>query len=70
MNSSPIDVWLKFDDDSDELATYEANSFMTDTGYEIQWYHNDVGQVTHVEFETLADAYDWYAANGFENFTA
>ena len=70
MNSTPIDVWLKFDNDSDELATYEATTFMTDTGYEIQWYHNDVGLVTSEQFDTLADAYDWYEANGYENYTA
>lgn len=74
--TDPIDVWLKWDaeqivrGDDDPLATYEANTFMTETGYEIQWYHNDVGLVTHIEFDTLADAYDWYERNGFQDFTA
>lgn len=75
-NRTPIDVWLKFydpatDENGEEyLAEYEANTFMTDTGYVIEWYHNDVGQVIEIEFDTLADAYDWYEANGYQDFTA
>lgn len=57
MTSAPIDVWLKFEEDTDEMAAYEANTFMTDTGYGIQWYHNDVGLVMSEYFDTLADAY-------------
>lgn len=75
MTTAPIDVWLKWDNsqidpaDDDPLATYEANTFMTDTGYQVEWYRNDVGLVTSEYFDTLADAYDWYETNGFEDFT-
>lgn len=75
MRNDPIDIWLRFYDPGfdengeDYGAEYEANTFMTDTGYVIHWYHNDVGLVTEVEFDTLADAYDWYEANGYECFT-
>lgn len=80
-NNAPegyIDVWLKFDtnpgdpdwDEDDDLATHEANTRMTDTGYAIDWYLNSVGLVTTVEFDTLTDAYDWYEANGYQDFTA
>ena len=61
-NNAPenyIDVWLQFEGEDDE-ARAEANTRMTQTGYAIDWYLNSVGQVTTVEFDTLADAYDWY----------
>lgn len=69
----PIDVWLKFDDDTDDEATYEANTFATldsgETRYAIRYYHSDVGQITEVRFATLAEAYAWYEAHGFQDFT-
>lgn len=67
---APIDVWLKFDTDEDEECTHEANTYMTDTGYRIDWYLNSVGLVTSVEFDTLADAYDWYEREGFQDFSS
>lgn len=71
VTSSSLDVWLRFNDNYDtELAEYEANTFMTVTGYLIEYYHNDVGQVSSVEFDTLADAYAWYEENGFEDFSS
>ena len=63
-----LDVWLQFDGDDDE-ARAEANTRLTDTGYAIDWYLNDVGLVTTVEFDTLADAYDWYERENFQDFT-
>lgn len=69
MNVSPIDVWLRFDSDADETPSYEANTFLTDTGYVIEWYHVDIGVVSSVEFGTLADAYDWYESNGYSDFS-
>ena len=35
----------------------------------VKWYHRAVGLVTTVDFDTLADAYDWYEANGYQDFT-
>lgn len=74
--SGPIDVWLKFetlyDDatgDDYEEASHEANTYLTETGYAVKWYHSAVGLVTTVDFDTLADAYDWYEANGYQDFT-
>ena len=72
----PLDVWLRFYDPAEDengeeyLAEYEANTFMTETGYVIEWYHNDIGMVTEVEFDTLSDAYDWYEDNGYQYFTS
>ena len=64
-----LDVWLQFDGDDDDEARAEANTRLTDTGYAIDWYLNDVGLVTTVEFDTLADAYDWYERENFQDFT-
>lgn len=75
--SSPIDVWLKFDaqmtadfDPDDDIATHEANTFQNSDGsYRIEWYLNSVGLVKTVEFDTLADAYDWYEREDFQDFS-
>lgn len=69
----PLDVWLKFDDPDDledAWASHEANTYETSWGYEIRWYHNDVGLVTRVPFATLEEAHKWYADNGFHDFTS
>ena len=73
-----LDVWLRFEtsyDDAtgepyeDEEASHEANTYRDEDGYRIEWYHSAVGLVTRVDFDTLADAYDWYEANGYQDFT-
>ena len=69
-DDQPIDVWLKFDEPNDEEPTYEANTFLTETGFQIQWYHVDIGIVAAVEFDTLSDVYDWYASHGYTDFTS
>lgn len=68
-DEEPIDVWLRILGD-DEEAEAEANTYLTDTGYRVAWYLNSVGLVTNVEFDTLADAYDWLEVAGFANFTS
>lgn len=62
------EVWLAFESEDDEEATYEANTTLTETGYKIEWSHTAVGLVTTIEFDTLADAYDWYEEHGFEYY--
>ena len=69
----PIDVWLKFDtlpDCDDEMASHEANTFRTDTGYRVDWYLNAVGLVKSVHFDTLQAAHDWYYREGFQDFSS
>ena len=72
----PLDVWLKFyepatdDDGEDYLAEYEANTYRSGNGYVIEWYHNDVGQVHSVFFDTLKLAHEWYATNGYEDYSS
>ena len=72
-----LDVWLQitsmeYDDEPGELydeVTAEANTYRDDDSYRIEWYHSAVGLVTREYFDTLADAYDWYEANGYQDFT-
>ena len=64
------DVWLKFDQADDEEPAMEANTFKNEDGYEIQWYHVDVGLVHRVPATSLNDVLAWYVQNGFTDFTA
>ncbi len=64
-----IDVWLRFDHPDDEESSAEANTYLTETGYRVEWYLTAVGLVKGVEFDTLADAYDWLEREGFTNYT-
>lgn len=75
----PIDTWLRLHDDEERSdfdplpdGTYpaEANTYLTDTGYRVDWYLTAVGLVKSREFDTLADAYDWLESEGFANYTA
>jgi len=64
----PIDVWLRIADGEEE-AEAEANTYLTENGYRVEWYLNSVGLVKSVEFDTLAEAYDWLQREGFRNFS-
>lgn len=64
-----LDVWLRFDDPDEELATYEANTYRTERGYRVEWYHNAVGQVSSREFKTYAQACRWLVEHGYEDYT-
>ena len=71
LEDTPLDVWLKHNPDYDEeMAELEANTYKTDGGYVIKWYHNDVGLVTNVDCDTLADAHEWYKQEGFQDFSS
>ena len=77
MAAKPLDVWLKFyepatdDDGEDYLAEYEANTFAcSDGSFCVEWYHNDVGLVRSVFFDTLELAHEWYATNGYEDYSS
>ena len=74
--NGPLDVWLRFETCYDDAtgepyddASHEANTYLTETGYAVKWYNNAVGLVTTIDFDTLTDAYDWYEANGYQDFT-
>jgi hypothetical protein len=69
MNTPPIDTWLRIPDASEESEA-EANTYMTETGYRVEWYLTAVGLVKAVDFDTLADAYDWLERESFANYTA
>ncbi|UDL15820.1 hypothetical protein QEH42_gp138 [Microbacterium phage Pumpernickel] len=66
----PIDVWLKFDSPEDEEASHEANTFRTTDGYRVDWYHNDVGQVTSQFFEDYEKAQVWLSEAGYSDFSS
>lgn len=66
----PLDVWLRFPTPDAEEPTYEANTFLVDGKYVVEWYHVDVGLVTRVEFDSISDAYAWYAERGYEDYSA
>lgn len=71
--AQPLDVWFKFTEDYDpemEHPEYEANTYKDDSGYRIEWYHNDVGLVTNVYFDTLAEAHAWYAEQGYDDYSS
>ncbi len=70
MTKKQLDVWMKFDTDTDEIPTYEANTFQEGSAMWIEWYHNDVGQVTAVPVSNYEEAESWYARNGFQDFSA
>lgn len=65
-----LDVWLLIEEGEEEEATCEANTYLTEYGYAVEWYLNSVGLVTTVHFDTLAEAHNWYETNGYEDYTA
>lgn len=67
--SEPLDVWFRFESDDDDDPTYEANTYRKGDGYVIEWCHNDVGQVTRVELDTIEEVNDWYEKNGYSDYT-
>ena len=67
--NDPLDVWLRFADESDETPEYEANTFRRHDGdYVIEWYHTDVGEVTAETFGTYEEVESWYEENGYQAF--
>lgn len=71
------EVWLRdsnedsdFEPGEDGYCNAEANVYMSDTGYRVEWYLTAVGLVKSVEFDTLTDAYDWLESEGFANYTS
>lgn len=70
MSNNPLDVWFKFDSDADEDPSHEANTYMTDMGFVVEWSNTSVGQVTRVEFATLVDAHNWLEDSGYVDYTS
>ena len=68
--NKPLDVWLKFDSDEDDEPTYEANTYPTESGFRIDWYHEGVAQVMSVDFDTIEDVHAWYEAQGYSDFSS
>ncbi len=68
-DTEPLDVWLRFDDES-EYAEAEANTFPDEDGFRVEWYINTVGQVTSRFFTTREGATAWLEAEGFEDYSS
>ena len=79
--TTPLDVWLKFDhvlDDCDACdviddgpARHEANTYFNEDGtYRVEWYLNAVGLVSTETFPTYEKAVEWYAREGFQDFSS
>lgn len=69
IEAEAIDVWLRIPDGEEE-AEAEANTYLTDAGYRVEWSLTAVGLVKSVEFSTLPDAYDWLRREGFDDYTS
>lgn len=65
-----LDVWLKFSEENDEESEYEANTFKTEDGYRVDWYHTAVGQIMSMDFDSYEDAASWLEEEGFIDFTS
>jgi hypothetical protein len=66
-----LDVWLKFSEEDDEEAAYEANTYRDGVGdYRVEWYHTAVGQISFKIFASYAEAAQWLEDNGFIDFTS
>ena len=66
---NPNNVWLFIEDDDDE-PTYEANIVPIDNGYEVQWYHTAVGQVSTEWFVDVQSAEAWLTNAGYQDFSS
>lgn len=64
------DVWLKFDNEGDEEAAYEANTYHDDGLIRAEWYHTAVGQVSSRTFATYETAAAWLESEGFRDFSS
>lgn len=72
-NRTPIhETWLRFESDTDEEPSHEANVIPSPDGYGflIETSHTAVGQVSTVHRDTLLGAHDYLTAEGFQDFTA
>jgi hypothetical protein len=66
-----VSVWLRFDNDEDETPDYEANIIREEDGtFTVEWWHDAVGQVTQVRFETYEAACVWLEENNYRDFTS
>ena len=67
--SNPIDVWLKFENEIDEEAMAEANTYKDGDLFRVKWSLSAVGLITTETFATLKEAHAWYERNGFTDYT-
>ena len=64
-----MQIWLKFENDTDEEPTHGAHVFQDDDGVRIVWWNEDVGLVFTVHRDTVKDAERWLIGAGYADFT-
>ena len=76
-SDEPLDAWLRFpqgdtyDDETDDEPDAEANTFAAHDGtFVVEWDLMAVGLVTHVGFNTYADAEAWLISEGFDDYSS
>lgn len=73
LERTPLDVWLRMewdDEEGDDVADAEANTFHAGDKYCVEWYLNAVGLVSRKWFDTYEQATAWLAAEGFEDYSS
>lgn len=70
MTTEPIDVWLRFENDDDEEAEAEANTFRDGSSFRVDWSLTAVGLVKSRSFSTYHEAASWLEAEGFQDYTS
>jgi hypothetical protein len=67
---TPLDVWLVIPEGQEE-SEYEANTFLDeDMRFRVEWYHVDVGVVSHRIFDTYEEAKAWLESEEFEDYSS
>ena len=66
-----LDVWLRFEQDGDEDADHEANTFFNADGtYRVEWSNTSVGLVSEQNVKTYTEATQWLTSGGYRDFTS
>lgn len=68
---TPLDVWMHFENETDEEPDQEANTFEDgDGGYFVERYHTAVGYGNQRRFKTYDEAVAWLTELGFQDFSS
>ena len=65
-----MQIWFKFENDTDEEPSHTANVFTEDDGARIEWWNEAVGLVSTVNASSVRNAERWLTDRGFTDFTA
>lgn len=68
-NSEPVDAWLMFESDEDEEATHEANTFIEDDRFRVEWSNTSVGQAGFIYCDTYPEVEATLINAGYQKFS-